>query len=179
MSEARRHLKQKATHEIREYLIISFYLFVVLALLVIHKSMILGEHHIDYSPHGVALINALLLAKFMLMAQDMHLGDWFGDAPLIYTTFLKSFVFTVVLACLKIAEDFLVGKLHGKSLQESIVDFGGGNWKGIMTVSLLVGIMLVPFFGFTELRRVFGSDRLYEVFFRPRHQLNLPPAAHN
>jgi hypothetical protein len=34
--------------------------------------------------------------------------------------------------------------------------------------------VLIPFFGFTELRRVFGDDRLIGVFFRPRHLLNLP-----
>ena len=95
---------------------ITFYLFVVFALLVVHKSIILAEHHIDYTLHGIALINALALAKVMLTAQDLHLGDWFGDAPLIYTTLLKSFVFTVVLACFKIVEDVLVGKLHGKSI---------------------------------------------------------------
>jgi len=174
MSTAPRQLKRKLAHETREYLIISFYLFVVFSLLVVHKSVILAEHHIDYSLHGFALINALALAKVMLMAQDLHLGDWFGDAPLIYPTLLKSFVFTVILACFKLIEDFLLGKLHGKSFHESIANFGGGSWKGIATLSALICIMLVPFFGFTELRRVFGPDRLFAVFFRPKQLWNLP-----
>jgi hypothetical protein len=174
MSDVRQPLKQKVVHETREYLMIALYLFVVFALLIVHKSMILAEHHVDYTLHGLALINALAFAKFMLMAQDLGLGDWFGDAPLIYPTLLKSFIFTVVLACFKIVEDFLVGRLHGKSFQESIAEFGGGTWKGIATLSALVCVMLVPFFGFTELRRVFGSDRLFGVFFRPRHLINLP-----
>jgi hypothetical protein len=42
-------------------------------------------------------------------------------------------------------------------------------------LSLLVFVMLIPFVGFTELRRVFGADRLAGAFFRPRHLLNLPP----
>ena len=174
MSSTHKSLKQKVAHETREFFIIALYLFVVFALLVVHKSIILAEHRIDYTLHGIALINALAFAKVMLTAQDLHLGDWFGDAPLIYTTLLKSFVFTVVLACFKIVEDFLVGKLHGKSFHESIADFAGGTWKGIVTLSLLVCIMLIPFFGFTELRRVFGPDRLLSVFFRPRHLWNLP-----
>ena len=177
MSDVRQHLKQKVVHETREYLIIALYLFVVFALLIIHKSMILGEHHIDYTLHGLALINALVLAKFILVAQDLGFGDWFGDAPLIYPTFLKSFMFAVVLACFKIVEDFLVGKLHGKSFQESIADFGGGTWKGVVTLSALGCVMLVPFFGYTELRRIFGSDRLFGIFFRPRHLNNLLPRA--
>ena len=70
---------------------------------VVYTSVILAEHHIDLALHGFALFNALALAKVMLVAQDLHLVDWFGDAPLIYPTLLKSLVFTVVLACFKIA----------------------------------------------------------------------------
>ena len=175
MSHGKQPLKQKVVHEMREYLVISFYLFVVFSLLVVYKSLILAEHHIDFVHHGVALISALALAKVMLTAQELHLADWFGDAPLIYPTLVKSFVFTVVLACFKVAEEVVVGRIHGKSFHESIADLGGGTWKGILTLAMLLCIMLVPFFGFTELRRVFGSDRLVGAFFRPRHLLDLPP----
>jgi hypothetical protein len=140
--------------------------------------MILAEKHIDYTLHGLALINALALAKVMLVAQDQHLADRFHDAPLIYSTLVKSFVFTVVLACFKIAEDFVLGRIHGRSFQESISYLGGGTGKGILTLAAVVLVMLIPFLGVTELRRVFGADLLFGVFFRPRYQLNLnqPPA---
>jgi hypothetical protein len=175
VSHGRQPLKQKVVHEVREYLLISFYLFVVFSLLIVYKSMILAEHHIDVVHHGIALISALALAKVMLTAQELHLADWFGDAPLIYPTLVKSSVFTVVLACFEVAEEVVVGRIHGKSFHESIADLAGGTWRGILTLSLLLCITLIPFFGFTELRRVFGSDRLVGVFFRPRDRLNLPP----
>lgn len=173
MSAGKQTLKQRAVHGVREYLVISAYLFVVFSLLVVHKSMILAEHHIDYTLHGVALFNALALAKVMVTVQELHFADPFRDAPLIYPTLVKSLAFTVVLACFKIAEDTLIGRLHGKSFHESISDLGGGSWKGILILAVLMFFVLVPFFGFTELRRVFGEDRLESTFFRPRHLLNL------
>jgi hypothetical protein len=169
----RQNLKQKAAHEVREYLVISFYLFVVFSLFVVHKSLILAEHHIDYTLHGFALINALALAKIVLVAQDLHLGDQFRDAPLIYPTLMKSFAFTVVLAVFKVAEDAIVGGFRGRSLQESLADIGG-SWAGVATIAALMFVMLIPFFGFTELQRVFGADRLIGVFFRPRRLWSLP-----
>jgi hypothetical protein len=81
-----------------------------------------------------------------------------------------------VLACFKVAEEFVVGRIHGKSFHESIADLAGGTWKGILTLAMLLCFMLIPFFGFKELRRVFGSDLLVGVFFRPRSLLNLPSA---
>jgi hypothetical protein len=175
VGETNRSLKQKAVHEIREYLVISFYLFVVFSLFVVYTSVILAEHHIDFALHGFAVINALALAKVMLVAQELHLADQFRDAPLIYPTLLKSFVFTIVLACFKVAEESAVSMFRGKSFHQSIAGLTGGSWKGILCLAGLLFVVLVPFFGFTELRRVFGPERLAGVFFRPRYLLNLPP----
>ncbi len=176
MAADKQGLKKKAVHELREYFILSGYLFLVFSLLVVHKSMILAEHHIPYALHGFALMNALALAKVMLLAQDLHLADQFGDAPLIYPTLVKAFAFTVVLACFKIPEDAVLGRLHGESFHLSLSDLGNGSWSAILILMALLFVMLVPFFGFTELRRVFGAERLIAVFFRPRQLWNLPPA---
>jgi hypothetical protein len=103
----------------------AFYLYVVFALLITYKSLILSEHHIDFVRHGVALISALALAKVMLTAQELHLAEWFGDAPLIYPTFVKSLVFTIVLACFKVAEEVAVYLvIPGRSLSRIGSDMG-------------------------------------------------------
>ena len=92
------------------------------------------------------------------------MGDQFRDAPLIYPTLLKSSVFTIVLACFKIVEDGAMGILHGKSFHESAVLTAGASWKEDLILASLFFVMLIPFFGFTELRRVFGEDRLVGAF---------------
>jgi hypothetical protein len=176
VTEAKQTLKQRALREMRAYLVFSFYLFVVFSLCVVYKSVILAKHHIEYELHGFALINALALAKVMLLAQDLHFADQFRDAPLIYPTLLKSLAFTIVLAGFKIAEALAIGRLHGKSVQETVSEFGGGSWKGDLTLAALMFVMMIPFFGFTELRRVFGSNRLVSVFFSSRQSPNAPSA---
>ena len=175
MSGAKQTLKHRVVHQAREYLAISCYLFVVFSLFVLYKMVILAEVHIDFALHGLALFDALALAKIMLIAQELHLGDQFRDAPLIYPTLVKSFVFTIVLACFKIAEEGILGIVHGRSFHESAVLFAGASWKEDLILASLLLVMLIPFFGFTELRRVFGEDRLVGAFFRPRHLLTLPP----
>lgn len=175
MTVPKQTLKQKAVQELKEYLIMALYLFVVFSLLVLHTSVILGEHHINYALHGFALLNALALAKVLLAGQNLHLVDQFGDAPLVYPTVAKAFAFTVLLACFKIAEEATLGWFHGKSFHQSLANMGGGSWSGILILMALVFVMLIPFFGFNELRRVFGEQRLVGAFFRPRHLWALPP----
>jgi hypothetical protein len=133
-----------------------------------YKAVILAEQHIAFVYHGLAIINALALAKVMLVAKDLHLGERFDEAPLIYPTLLKSALFTVVLACFKILEDAAVGVYHGRSFHQSITELGGGTWTGILTLMLLLFVVLIPFVGFGELQRVFGTEKLARVFFHQR-----------
>jgi hypothetical protein len=73
VNEANQTLRQRAVHEMREYLLISFYLFVVFSLFVVYKSVILAEHHISFALHGIALFNALALAK-VTRTQEVGFG---------------------------------------------------------------------------------------------------------
>jgi hypothetical protein len=163
-----RTLKHKAYHELRKFIVIALYLWVVFGLLIMHRSVILAEYHIDFAYHGLALINALALAKVMLVAKDLRLGERFNEAPLIYPTLLKSAMFAVVLACFKMLEDIVVGYYRGQSFSQSIADFGGGTWKGILILTLIVFVVLVPFVGYGELGRVVGEQKLRQLFLYPR-----------
>jgi hypothetical protein len=173
MNEAKRTWKQRVFHGMREGLVIVSYLFVVFSLFDIHKSVILAEHQIDLVQFGLNFINAWALAKVVLVGQQLNLADQFRDAPLIYPTLLKSLVYTVLLACFKIVEAAIVGRYLGRSFGESMAAFAGGSWKGLLSLTVVLFVVLIPFFAFGELRRVFG-DRILKAFVRPRHSLNLP-----
>ena len=168
MGTLRPTLRQRARRELKELLIITFYLWVVFSLFVVYKSVILAEEHIPFAYHGFAIINALALAKIMLIARHLHLGDQFNEAPLLYPTFLKSALFAVVLACFKILEDAGLGFYHGKSFHQSVADLGGGSLKALVTLTALLFVVLIPFFAFSELQRVLGEGRLGQLFLHPR-----------
>jgi hypothetical protein len=173
MDEAKPTLKQRVFHGMRRGLVIASYLFVVLSLLDIHKSVILAEYQIDLVEFGLNFINALALAKVILVGQELNFANQFRDAPLIYPTLLKSFAYTILLACFKIIEVGIVGMFHHRSFAESVAGFAGGSWTGLLSLTVLLFVVLIPFFGFGELRRVFGED-IVRAFLRPRHSLNRP-----
>lgn len=161
-------LKQRAYRELKEFLLIALYLWVIFSLFTLYKSVILAEYHIDFAYHGFALFNALALGKVILIARDLHLGDRAKNAPLIYPTLLKSALFCLVLACFKIAEDAAIGMYRGKSFHESLADLGGGTLRGILTLTVLMFFMLIPFFAVGELKGVMGEGTLKRLFFRSR-----------
>lgn len=169
MDTLHRSLKQKAYHELKEFLGIALYLWVILALFQFYRSLLLREEHVNVvADQWFAVINALALGKVLLIAKAFHLGDWADDWPLIYPTLLKSALFTIVLAGFKILEDAGLGMYRGKSFQESIADLGGGTLNGILCVSLILFVTLIPFFVITELQGVLGEGKLMQLFFRAR-----------
>jgi hypothetical protein len=116
------------------------------SLFLTYKSVILAQHHIALASHGFALLDALALAKIMLVAQKLHLADQFKEAPLIYPTLCKSAAFAVVLGCFKILEEAVIGLYHGRSFNQSISAIGGGTLKGILSLVALLAVLLIPFF---------------------------------
>jgi hypothetical protein len=178
MDTPNRTLKQKAYEGLKEYLFISLYLWVVFGLFVLYRSVILSEQHLSVTASGFALINALALGKIILLAQDLHFGERFSDAPLIYPTLFKSGAFALILGCFKILEETGVGLYHGRSFQESMIGIGGGTIKGVLSLIAILGVLLVPFFAFTELRRYFGDDKLRRLLFTSRHPASNSSQAH-
>jgi hypothetical protein len=42
----------------------------------LHESVVSAKDHIDYHFYGFAFVNALILGKVMLVAEDLHFAEW-------------------------------------------------------------------------------------------------------
>jgi hypothetical protein len=166
-------LKRKLAHEFKELVWIFAYLWVLLGLFSVHKSIVLNEPNLIYH-QGFAFINALVLAKVMLIAEMLHVADSLKHKPLARPIVFKSAVFSAILMSFYIIEETLIGMWHGKTATESIPDIGGGSLKGILVVGVMMFVVLMPFFAMRELSRDLGDDRLYELFF-VRRGTHSPP----
>ena len=105
----KRDLKTRALHELREFVVMFLYLLVPLSLFVLHRAIALKERGIDYQFSGVAIINALVLAKVMIIAEDMGLGTWRRSRPLIWPILDKSISFAVLFIVIDEAEEVAKG----------------------------------------------------------------------
>ena len=144
------------------------YLWIVFGLLAVHESMILSQHQLSYQAHGLAIINALVFAKVMLVAEDLHLGHRLHDKPLIYSILYKSFLFGVTLIYFHIVEHVLIGIWHGKAIKEAIAELGADRLGQIASGATIATVALVPFFILKEISRVIGADTFWSLFFHRR-----------
>ena len=159
------NLKAKAIDQAKKVFYISLYLWVFFAVLSLHKTAVLAHHHVDYAEQSFALINALVLAKVMLVADDLHLGSRFKDRPLIYSVLWSSLVFSMILIGFHIVEHGAIALLHGRPFADGLTDLGAGNVRGVITFAAIGFVALIPFFALRDLARVLGSDALWQLVF--------------
>ena len=144
----------------------TIYLWVLFALFSVHKSMILGEEHINYQAQTFALINALVMAKAMLIGEDLHVGSWLKDKPVLYLSLYKSLVFSVFLIAFHILEEVAIGVFKGRTISQSFPSIGGGGLQGLLSMGAIVFVALIPFFAFRELGRVIGQRELWSLLLK-------------
>ena len=165
-------IKQRIVAGAKKFYIIVGYLWVVLSLLELHRLAIFRElnrtDRIDYRI-ALALINALVLGKVVLVADELHLAEPFlRDKRLIFSVLFRSAVLAVLLLLFDVVEAVIVGMLHGKTLIQSIPQMGGGGLEGKLIVGTIMFFFGIPFFAFTETRQVMGKDEMRSLMLAKR-----------
>lgn len=89
-SDGLHRLKERGLDEMRRFLLMFVYLYVVFGLFVLNESLVLSERNLSFAPQGFALINAAVMAKVMLIAENLKLGRRFDHMPLIWPVAYKA-----------------------------------------------------------------------------------------
>jgi hypothetical protein len=161
-------LKEKVVHEVVEYWINVCYLAFVFAAFIQYRRFLLASYDITYTNYGFAVIEALILAKVIMIGDVFRLGRGLERKPLIYPTLYKTVVFTLFVAVFTLIEHGVKGLWKGDGFTSGIVDFLGKGSHEILANSLVVFVAFIPFFGIKELGRVLGQDKIRALFFRGR-----------
>jgi hypothetical protein len=88
----------------------------------------------------------------------------------------RSFVFLALLIVLTVLEELTVGYQHHHAFADSIAEIGGGTLHQAIATSIILLLILIPFFAFRSLAEVVGGRVLFRLFFEPRRNLDPAPA---
>ena len=161
----KRSAKLVLLDEGKKFVGIFLYLSIVFGVFVLHEWLVLSSEHLSYQFYGFALINALILAKIMLVAEGLHFAERFHGKPLAFPIAYKALAFTALLMVAYVIEETAVGVWHGNSAAQAIPRIGGGTISGIAAVTTIMCIALIPFFAFRELGRGYGEAELNALIF--------------
>ena len=161
-------LRHRAIEEFKEMLALTAYLYVCLGSVILLKSAILRDAGISFDVWGIAIVKALVLAKFMLLGRAAKLGERYRHKPLIWPTLHMAFMFLILLLVLTTLEELLVGAIHGRPLSESLTHIVGPSLYVGVATCLVMFLILVPYCAFKVLGGVLGDSYLIRMFFVER-----------
>jgi predicted ferric reductase len=160
---AKAPLRQRAMRELKELVLISLYLYVTL-------GAVLHAEGINFSPWGLAIVKAVVLAKFMLLGEAMKIGEH-TTRPLIWPTLQKAFALLVLLIILTIIEEVVVGLFHHHSIATSLSELGGPRLEETLAGFVVMLLVLIPYCAFRVLDVALGEGRLARMFFVHREPM--------
>jgi hypothetical protein len=156
--------KQKAGRELKELVIIFAYLAFFFCALITYTSLELRKYEINYLSYSFAIINALVIAKVILIGDMVGLGKRVETRPLYQSVLLKSILFSLLVLAFHFLEEFVKRLIHhqpfGTVWHET-------HWDELIARSIIIFLTFIPLFAFTELRRVLGEDKIYALFRAP------------
>ena len=175
-------LWHRAADEAKRYLAFATYLIVVFGTLILFSINIYARidrdipHYPGYHFYALGLINALVLAKFMLIAEATKLGSGglgrrISRRPVVYGVLYRALLFTAVLVAAYGLEEVLVGAWHGQTPGAVLPEVAGGP-RGVLTFAWVMFVALLPYFAYREIGRALGAGRLRDLLFRAQGQVH-------
>src|SRR5215475_11157942 len=136
-------LKQKVVHELQEVAILSGYLAFFFCALATYSMLLLDRFHIAYFAYGTAVINALVVAKVILIGEALHAGDRYEGKALLHSAVWKAFVFGLLVFAFHVLEEMIRQLIDGKS---AIGEFQEVRLDDLLSRSVVIFCTFIPLF---------------------------------
>jgi hypothetical protein len=176
-AQARSGWKQKLTAEFVEYCIVAAFLAWFFIVFAWYRRFVLAEYHIGYTHYGMGVLEALVLAKLILIGDAMRIGRRLDGKPLIVPALWKSLAFSLWVAVFSVIEHTVEGLLRHQGLAKGIEELASTGKYELLARCLIMFSAFVPFFLCRELGRVLGEGRLLALSFRGRSTSTHPASS--
>jgi hypothetical protein len=164
-------LHQRAMDEFKKLVFISVYLYITLGAVILLKAAVLHTAGIAFTPWGIAIVKAVVLAKFMMLGHAMKLGERPTNSPLIWPTLHRAFAFLVLLIIMNTIEEVVSGLFHDRSIAATLGELFGPRLQETLAGYVIMLLLLIPYSGFLVLGEALGEGRLTRMFFVKREAM--------
>lgn len=156
------------------------YMASVILAFVAYRRLILAEYAVGYLQVGWGLMEALILAKVVLLGKKMGLGKRGDSLPLVIPILYRAVLFSLLTVVFMVLEEVLVGLVHGHPPAAALARLRHMNRDEALARTIVMFVAFVPFFAFQVLGSRIGLTEtdVFDLLFRtgtlpPRH----PPGA--
>ncbi len=162
-------LNQVLVHETRRFIYYTIFLTLLFTTFNIYERVLLGEFSSREMPYGYSIIEALILAKIIIIGQQMRLGQRFSTKPLIIPVLHKTILFCLLTLFLSFCEHIVRGVMHGKYINDIVQELISTRLNIAIARTIIMFYVFIFFFAVLETSQALGDHKLFNLFFKHRH----------
>jgi hypothetical protein len=170
-------LRQKLIKETKSFGLLTLYFTVWFEMIVFVKWLVLAQYQIEFSGASLAFVGALIVAKVVIVAENISLGQWVRQRPVAVDVILRTLLYSVGVLVALVLEKAFEARHEAGGFGKAIVEliqhrevhhvwaetiFVGGSFLGFCIMSVVKRR-----FGGAELRRLFFATPLADLDLRP------------
>ncbi len=163
-------------HESLEVAFPMIFFFVAFNVITYTKKLMLEQYHIEFSGFVAAAVGALIVAKVVLIADNIPFINKYPDKPLIYNVVWKTFIYILVTFVVRFLEYLLPLWWQQRSLSlaadrlwDEII------WPHFWAIQIWLFCLFFVYVSFRELARTLGEERFLQIFFGLRRSVSHSP----
>ncbi len=157
-------------HEFLDVLVPTIFFFVAFNVIVITKALMLEEYGIRFSGFMAATLGALVVAKVVLLADNIPFINKYPHKPLIYNVVWKTCIYVLVATVVRYLEYFLPLAWKYRSLElgaqhlwDAIV------WPQFWAIHIWLVFLFFIYVSFRELARTLGEEKFIQIYLGIHH----------
>lgn len=158
--------RSRLAHELKNYAAVSAYLFVCFSVILYFEASTSTGRSADVVGISAALFNALVIGKFILIAELFKTGSRRSAPTLLHRIAWRTLGMLLVLILFKLIEELIIAAFHGHGIGETFDEIMRLSWPRLIAPTLMMLLILIPMMTAIELDRRLGQGGLKDLLLK-------------
>ena len=143
---------------LQKWLILASYFALWFSALTFYNEAALHLESSRVIGYGVALIQALLLSKFLVTAEYFQPVGSLYKSNIYFAVIIRTTIDSIFVLIFRIFSAGLEGALHHRGFVESMLDFCQGDVLHILSLFCMYWLIVLPYVAYCLLRHIAGEQ---------------------
>jgi len=162
-------IQEKLKHELKEVILVTLFFAVWLGVLMGIKILILEDYQIAVGSVSAVLVGSLILAKVVLILENVPLGKWQRNQPVLMEVILRTLLYVFGTFVVMLLEKAFESRLEQGGIGPALMNvFQHRDMPHVWVNTICMGSALFFYNLFSILNRHLGSGGLVHFFLSPQ-----------
>jgi len=161
-------VKKKLVNELKSFGITTLYFALWFGILMLIKVILLEKYKVEFEGVSMALIGALVVAKVILILENVNLGSWVRKKPAIVDIIVRTLLYVGGVAIVMLLEKSFDGRNEYGGFWQSLENvFQHADIHHFWVAVICVTLAILGFNTISVINKALGKGKVRQIIFSP------------